>query len=131
VEVTVAALAATAGLDEDRARLYEDAVLSCMSEATRRVLEERMASGNYEVQSDFLRKYIAQGRVEGEAQGRAEGEAKARAVNVLTVLDARGLSVPDDVRHRVLASSDPAELEHWLRRAAVVGSAREIFESTP
>jgi hypothetical protein len=32
------------------------------------------------------------------------------------------------VRERVLASTDLAALDHWLRRAAVVGSAREIFD---
>jgi hypothetical protein len=50
------------------------------------------------------------------------------AFDVLIVLDARGLAIPDEVRQRVEASSDLAELEHWLRRAAVVGSAREIFD---
>jgi hypothetical protein len=32
------------------------------------------------------------------------------------------------VRQRVAASGDLAELERWLRRAAVVGSASEIFD---
>lgn len=41
-----------------------------------------MTSSKYEYQSDFMRRYVSQGRVEG----RAEGEA--------AVLDARGIDIP-------------------------------------
>ena len=46
------------------------------------------------------------------------------------VLEARGLEVPADVRERVLASTDQAELDRWIRRAAVVSDARQLFENT-
>jgi hypothetical protein len=130
--VAQAALAGAAGLDEERATLYGDVVLSCLSEAAKRALEETMASGGYEIQNEFIRKNVEKGRAEGEAKGRAEGEAKGKAEGlakgVLAVLEARRLTIPDEVRQRVQASADLPELEHWLRRAAVVGSAREIFD---
>ena len=114
-QVALAALAATVGLDEERATLYEDVVLSCLSNATRRQLEEMMASSGYEIQDALIRKNVE--------RGRAEGTAKA----VLAVLEARGLAIPEEVRQQVTASADVAELERWLRRAAVVSSARDIF----
>jgi hypothetical protein len=116
LRVGMAALMATVGLDEEQAMLYEDVVLCCLSKAARRALEEMMASGNYEIQSEFLRKYVAQ----GEAKGKAEG--------VLEVLEARGLVIPNDVRERIVNSTDLAALGRWIRRAAVVSSAREIFD---
>jgi hypothetical protein len=134
VSIACAALDAVRGLDEERAKLYADLVLSRLGEAAKAALEALMLSGKYEYQSDFAKKYIAQGRTEGKAEGKAEGEAKGeakgKAEGVLTVLEARGLSIPDEVRQRVAASSDLAELERWLRRAAVVGSAREIFDES-
>jgi len=116
-EIAAAALASTAGLDEERATLYGDVVLSCLGEAARRALEAMMGSGNYEYQSEFVRRNVARGRAEHAAQA------------VLAVLETRGLAIPDDVRQRVLASTDVAELDRWLLRAVVVGSAAEIFES--
>ncbi len=40
----------------------------------------------------------------------------------------RGLAIHDEVSQRVLASKALAELERWLSRAVVVGSAREICD---
>jgi Uma2 family endonuclease len=68
---------------------------------------------------------------DAEHRAQAEGAVQAKAAAVLTVLEARGLSIPEEVRERVLVSSDPAELEGWLRRAVIVGSAREIFDQSP
>ncbi len=57
----------------------EDMVLSCLNAAARRALEEKMESGNYEIQSEFLRKYIEKGRIEGKAEGRRrEGRGQGR-----------------------------------------------------
>ncbi|WP_306361629.1 hypothetical protein [Nocardia sp. CC227C] len=77
----------------------------------------------YEYQSDFARKYIAEGRSEGRSEGRAEGEAMA----VLTVLEARGIPVSVEVRGRVLGCGEVARLEEWLRRAVTVATAEELF----
>jgi hypothetical protein len=49
---------------------------------------------------------------------------------VIAVLEARGLEVPDDVRERVLGSAELAELDRWIRRAAVVSAAGELFATT-
>jgi hypothetical protein len=71
---------------DDRHALYSRLrlVLAAVSKAARAALEELMASGNYEFQSDFVKKFLAKGRAQGEAQG------------LLAVLEARGLRVFDE-----------------------------------
>lgn len=73
-----------------------------------------MKSG-YVFQSEFARSYVAKGKIEAKAQ------------DVLAILEARRLDVPAEVRERVLASTDLAELDRWIRQAAVVSDARELL----
>ncbi len=89
-----------------------------MSEAARAILEGLMAS-KYEYQSDFAKRYVAQGRAEGLAEG------KARAL--LAVLEARGLAVSEPLRQRILSCSDLARLDTWLARAVTATSASEVL----
>ncbi|MGK4002070.1 hypothetical protein WMF31_05565 [Sorangium sp. So ce1036] len=84
-----------------------------------------MKSG-YEFQSEFARSYVAKGM----EKGRQAGLLEAKAQDVLAFLEARGLEVPAEVRERVLASTDLAELDRWIRRAASVGDARELLATT-
>ena len=67
LEVAINAIAALAGLPEDRARLYLDVILMALSPSDREILEARMQG--YEYQSDFARKYYYQGPEEGREQG--------------------------------------------------------------
>jgi hypothetical protein len=62
--------AMVAGLDvlrDDLSALYSDFVLSRLSDGMRQVLEDAMNKGGYEFQSDYARKYVAQGKAEGQA----------------------------------------------------------------
>ncbi|WP_438016946.1 hypothetical protein WMF18_40160 [Sorangium sp. So ce315] len=122
--IGVAFLAAAAGLDEERRTVYWDLVLSSLNAAARRTLEAIMK--NYEFQSEFARSYVAKGVEQGRLAGLLEGKAQG----VLAFLEARGLEVPAEVRERVLASTDIAELDRWIRRAASVGDARELLATT-
>ena len=72
----------------------------------------------YEYQSDFAKKYVA--------QGNAEGTARA----LLTVLRIRGIAVPDAVRERILAQTDPERLERWLEKAAVAASVATVIDES-
>jgi len=125
---TIAAtvLPAIRGLDEDRARLYYDLVYNSLNEAARRALEAMMKG--YEYQSDFAKKYVAQGRTEGRTEGRAEGRTEEAARNLLTVLRARGIAVPDTIRERILAETDPERLERWLEKAAIATSVSVVID---
>jgi hypothetical protein len=118
--IAEAVLSAFEGLDKDRADLYYDLVYNSLSEAARIALEKTMKG--YQYQSEFAKRYVAEGRVEG----RAEGEAQS----VLKVLQARGLVVPDDVRERILAQKDPERLDRWLEKAAVASSVAEVVDET-
>lgn len=57
---------------------------------------------------------------------RDEGRAAGKAEAILSVLDARGIAVADDVRKRILSCSELEVLERWLRRATTAASADEI-----
>src|SRR5436309_12564893 len=87
--IAAAVLPAIRGLDDDRARLYYDLVYNSLNEAARRALEAMMKG--YEYQSDFVKKYVAEGRTQGRAEGRAEEAARA----LLPVLRARRIAVRD------------------------------------
>jgi hypothetical protein len=60
-----------------------------------------------------------------KAEGKAEGEALGKAKAVVAVLEGRGLAVSAAQRKQVLACSDSAQLDAWLRAA---GSARSVKE---
>ncbi|MES1240321.1 MAG: hypothetical protein ABUT39_01755 [Acidobacteriota bacterium] len=124
--IGAAVLPALRGLDDDRARLYYDLMYNSMNDAARRALETMMKG--YEYQSDFARKYVAQGRAEGHAEGRTEGRAEEAARNLLTVLRARGIAVPEALRERILAQQDPERLERWLEKAAVASSVAAVLD---
>src|SRR5580698_2718239 len=61
-------------------------------------------------------------------EGLREGRVEERARAVLTVLRVRGIAVPDAARERILAEKDPARLERWLEKAAVVASVAEVLD---
>jgi len=127
--------------------VYCDLIMAAVSDAARKALEKLMPNGEYEFQSDYFKNIIAkrraeaekQGRAEGEAKGRAEGEARGRAEGeargraegraegLLTLLQARGLRVSDEGRARILACTDVAQLDAWIRAGVTVASVDELF----
>ncbi|WP_435110066.1 hypothetical protein [Nocardiopsis synnemataformans] len=106
-------------LDASASSLYSDYVLAALSATALGSLEEIMTVRDYEFRTELIGRPFR----EGEAKGRAAGRAEA----ILGVLDARGIAVPDEVRDRVTASSDLDELDRWVRRAAKVDSAEDLF----
>jgi hypothetical protein len=77
-QIALAARSAVRGLDHDRSKLYFDLVLTHLSEAARRALQA-MDPRKYEYQSDFARRYVAEGEARGEVRGRAALVAKLLA----------------------------------------------------
>jgi hypothetical protein len=75
-----------------------------------------MMMKGYEYQSDFAKKYVAEGRVEGTARA------------VLTALRVRGIAVPEATRERILAEKDPERLERWHERAILAASLAEVLD---
>lgn len=103
-----------------QALLYYDVVLAGLPEATRTRWEAFMnTAAGYEFQSELLRNLAA----EGAARGEARGEARA----ILTVLEVRGVAVPDDVRDRVLGCTDTGQLDIWLQRASTATTVDDVI----
>lgn len=122
-EIARAVIEAADTLDEDRAKLYVDLAMISLAPAARAALEALMRPG-YEYQSDFARKYVAQGR----AEGRAEGEARGLREAVLDVLAARGIAVSTDVVARIEASTEIAELRALVARAAKATTIDDLLD---
>jgi hypothetical protein len=114
VALAQTAIAAARTLDDRRATLYPDLVVASLPAAARLALEALMVNGRYEYQSEFAKRYFSQGRAEG------------RAEDVITVLTARGIAVPDDARAHILACSDLKKLDRWLASAVTASSAADV-----
>ena len=78
----------------------------------------------YEYQSDFAKKYFAQGRDQGRDEGRREEAAR----NLLTVLRVRGIQVNDATRERILVQKDPKQLERWMERAILATTIADVLD---
>ncbi len=122
-EVLSALVGALSSVDEERAHLYSDVVLAALPGAARHLLEAMMTTETYEWQSEFAQRLIAKGRTEGRTEGNAEGEARA----VLSVLDARGITVPTEARERIAGCRDVDLLDEWIRRAVSADSVDDLF----
>ncbi|MGW2308039.1 hypothetical protein [Actinomadura luteofluorescens] len=117
IEIIHAALVTIENAGHENADLYTDLVLNALPKAARRILEELVKADivDYEFKSDlFLR-------------SQAKGEVKGEAKSVLKVLDARGLSVSDEVREQILACTDEQLLDQWLVRAIEVECVDDLF----
>jgi hypothetical protein len=104
----------SATLSEKQA-LYLDLIEAALGEAARKAFE--MLPQNYQFQGPSYRR------------GLAEGEARGEARSVLAVLEARGIVVTEEQRARILGCDDLERLGLWVRRAATVADASELFEA--
>lgn len=93
----------------------------------RRILEELMETKAWPVHSPFAKHHFSRGEEKGRAEGEARGEAKGEAKSLLLFLAARGIDVSDDIRERIIGCTDTDRLERWVRRAATVDTAEELF----
>jgi hypothetical protein len=111
--VFAALLAALDTVDHNHVALYTDLVLTALPAEAQARLEELMAITipGYP-QSNFARRHFSQ------------GEAEA----LLTILDARGIEVPDDVRTEITDCTDLEQLNTWIRRAATAHKVQDLFD---
>ncbi|ONH24928.1 hypothetical protein BL253_28985 [Pseudofrankia asymbiotica] len=111
--------------DHEAAASYDDILMAGLPQAVRIRWEAYMKSAvGHRYYSDFYRQLDARARAEGEAAGRAEGEVRS----VLTVLDARRVTVPDAARERILACTDLDQLDTWLRRAVTATTIDDVLQ---
>lgn len=112
-QIAAVAQRVTDMLDEDRSRLYFDLIIHSLSEAARRALQT-MNPINYEYQSDFARRYVAQGRAEG------------RAAIVMQQLNIRFGPLPAEIQARI-ASSSSQQLDAIGERLLTASSLQEAL----
>lgn len=123
-----AAFAAFMAVDQDAGQVYADYLLSLLPQAARQYLEGLMKAGKYEYKSDFARRYYGEGEAKGRAEGKAEGKAEGEAQALLLFLSARDIAVSPETKNRIMACTDLDQLGKWIRRAATVTSAEELFD---
>lgn len=121
-----------APLPPELSRLYYDAILTALSEADRHVLEAHMQ--RYEYQSDFARRYVAQGREEGREEGLEEGQLLALRSAALALARGKlgGLRAEDVAAIEALC--DPAALSRLILELGLApdpAHAREILQQLP
>ena len=109
VQIALTAAGAMVGLDPDRRALYLDLLMAALSEAARKALE--MLPQGYEFQYKPFR----------------QAQLKSKAEDVIDFLDARGIALGDEQRERILECDDLQLLRKWVRHAATVSSADELF----
>ena len=125
LRIAVAAMTASVGLDAERSTLYFDLVAASLSEAARKALQS-MDPAKYEYQSEFARRYVAQGKAEGRAEGKAEGRAEGKADLLLKQLAVRFGPLAAEVVARVRAAS-VAELDIFAERVLTAASLDAVL----
>lgn len=120
-QIALAARSAILGLDPDRSKLYFDLVDKHLSEAARRALQA-MDLSKYEYQSDFARRYVA----EGVAQGKAMGEVAGRAALVTRLLVRRFGLLTQQAEARI-AEASIAELDQIAERLLTAQTVDEAL----
>jgi hypothetical protein len=122
--VLEAFLAALSVVDLEHSSLYADVVLTALPAAAREYLEAFMTAITHRYQSDFARRYFAEGEAKGEAKGKAEAKAEA----VLAVLQARGVEVGGVDRDQIIGCEDHDQLDSWLLRAATATTIYQVLD---
>ena len=95
---------------------------SAVAAAERAIAEARAAGAS---EADLQ----AAGEILGKArEARRQGRTEEATRNLLTVLQVRGIAVPDAARERILTQKDPERLERWLAKAVVATSLAEVLD---
>ncbi|BBC33827.1 hypothetical protein SGFS_051210 [Streptomyces graminofaciens] len=123
LEALVAALRNT---DAESAAVFVQFVDSCLTDPeARKIWRDLMTDTQY-----FWRHPLAeQTREEGREEGREQGRMEGRAEMILEILELRGIPVPAQVRERVTACADRAQLTVWAERASHVTDAEGLFRA--
>jgi hypothetical protein len=124
--IASAAILACAGIDAERSRLYFDLILISFSANAPEAIEATMVKNSlgYEYQSDFARRYVAQ----GEAQGRLEGRMEGRMDIILKLLAMRFGPLTEAAQTRVRGAQD-SQLDTLAERMLTAPTLEEALGS--
>jgi hypothetical protein len=135
LQVLTAMLSVVAELDEARRDFYLDLVASQLNAAACAAMEAMMEAGQAggeqlgfmaQLKAKMEAKAKAEAKVEAKAEVEAEAKAEAKAEALLTVLQARGLSVSEAARTKILACMDLQMLDRWVARAVTAPNADAV-----
>ena len=112
--IASAAIVASADIDAERSRLYLDLILISLSANAPEAIEATMNSLGYEYQSDFARRYVAQGRME----------------IILKVLASRFGPLTEAVQARV-RSADRTQIDPMADRMLTARTLEEVLGPLP
>jgi hypothetical protein len=112
--IASAAIVASADIDAERSRLYLDLILISLSANGPEAIEATMNSLGYEYQSDFARRYVAQGQVE----------------IILKVLASRFGPLTEAVQARV-RSADGTQIDAMADRMLTAQALEEVLGPLP
>jgi flagellar biosynthesis/type III secretory pathway protein FliH len=125
------ALAACNRLDNPTSSLYADLIFANLDEIARAALEAIMQQHNYTYQSEFAKKYVAEGKEEGIKEGIREGTKTGIELGYRGLLrkqlQQRFGTLPDELVAR-LDEADAATLDTWGGRVLTAGSLAEVFD---
>jgi hypothetical protein len=65
------------------------------------------------------------------ACGYAKGLVNGKIKGILSVLEVRGIPVPDSVRERITTCIDRDRMDAWLERSRTVARAEDLFAEDP
>jgi hypothetical protein len=119
-DVAIPALSAASGLPEDRAKLYCDVIMAALPLSIREALEAQMQG--YVYQSEFARRYVAEGRSQGLEEGRLQGLRRA----VLACLRLKLPVVSSDDEAVLAATTDEHALDELLHALLRATSESEV-----
>ncbi|MQY07409.1 hypothetical protein [Actinomadura macrotermitis] len=103
-------------IETEHAMRYFDYATNMSAVSVRTQLEQLMTTTDLPLRSEFAKRHIAQGKVEGEV------------ICLFAVLEARGLTVSSAAKDRINTCDDPDQLRAWVQRAAVAETTDQIFD---
>jgi hypothetical protein len=133
-EARMFALASIAEAVPDRYRRYVHLIRIFTPRHARQELEQLMEDL---FKDPFIDRFLEEGKQigiergmeQGMQQGMEQGMQQGMGRVLLTLLAARGLAIPNQVRTRISECTDPDLLDRWATRAATSTTIDEVFAS--
>jgi hypothetical protein len=116
--IASAAIVASADIDAERSRLYIDSILISLSANAPEAIEATMNSLGFEYQSDFARRYVAQGKAEGKAE---------RGMEIILKLLASRFGPLTEVVHARIRCADNAQIDTMADRMLTAQTLEEVL----
>lgn len=123
---SLAKLSRTKAMDDLQAAVYHDLVHATLGVAAKRVLKAMVDSGRYQYQSEFAKKYLAQGIAKGIEKGREEGRLEGEAALLAKQLTKKFGPLSAATKKRLEKASEK-DLGRWAERILTAEKLTDVF----